>query len=268
MITKNRLKNYIQLNIGFICLLLFLATRYSLIGESGAPTLITNPVPTKIKLLLVTGIDEHNWKQTTPIIASHLISDPRLEVRIIEDPYLLDSSAITNYQVIFLHFQNGSQPAPGPKAQTNLANFVKKGGGLVVVHFAVGAWINEWPEYRQILGKTWFGPKPPPGRRQHDPYGAFTVNIVNQTHPITRGLNDFETMDELYTCLEGTDSIDILATAKSRVDGLNYPIAFTHTYGQGRIFVCVLGHDIKSVKNEGFATLITRGAIWASENCK
>jgi type 1 glutamine amidotransferase len=46
--------------------------------------------------------------------------------------------------------------------------------------------------------------------------------------------------------------------------GENEPVLFTLTYGKGRVFHTVLGHDARSCKCVGFVTTLQRGAEWAA----
>ena len=211
-------------------------------------------------VLIVTGQDYpgHKWPLTAPALAEALKKDSRLQVRVVEDPHFLDSSAVHRYDVVVLHFMNWKQPAPGSKAQANPRAFVKGGKGLFVVHFACGAF-QKWPEFRNLAGRVW-----DPKKRGHDPYGAFRVNITDIDHPITQGMQSFETDDELYTCLVGDRPVDVLATARSKVDGKDYPMAFAFNYGKGRVFHSPLGHDVKAISNPMVAELFRRGCAWAA----
>ena len=213
-----------------------------------------------IYVLLVTGMDHpaHNWRQTAPALAGVLQKDPRLQVRIVEDPHFLDSSALQRYDVVVLHFMNWEQPAPGSQARANLREFVQGGKGLFIVHFACGAF-QDWPEFRNLAGRVW-----DPKKRAHDPRGPFRVNITELDHPVTRGLQSFQTEDELYTCLVGDVSVDVLATARSKIDGKEYPMAFAFDYGKGRVFHSLLGHDVKAICNADVAELFRRGCAWAA----
>ena len=215
----------------------------------------------QIRVLLVTGQDwpGHLWRETAPALRQLLEQDKRFTVRIIEDPHALDSVALTNYQVALLHFQNWQQPGPGVAARENLRRFVENGGGLMSVHFACGAWQGEWPEFAKVIGRVW-----DPKLRGHDPRGKFTVQIVDREHAVTRGLNDFETDDELYTCLVGDAPIHLLAQAESKVDNRDYPMAFTHTYGKGRVFLTTLGHDVQAFTNSCVPQLLRQGCAWAA----
>ena len=214
----------------------------------------------KTQVLLVTGQDYpgHPWPQTAPALRELLEKHPRLTVRVVEDPHFLDSPALGRYDVVLLHFMNWEQPSPGPAARENLRRFVEGGKGLMLVHFACGAW-QDWPEFKNFAGRAW-----DPKLRGHDPHGQFRVEIADPQHPITKGLEPFDTVDELYTCLAGDRPIHVIATARSKVDNKDYPMAFALDYGKGRVFHTVLGHDLKAVTNSSVPELFRRGCAWAA----
>jgi uncharacterized protein len=222
--------------------------------NTGGPAAPRKP----LQVLLVTGVDLHNWRETTPVLAKQLRADPRADVRVVEDPHFLDSAALDSYDVIVLHFMNWKVPAPGEAARKNLKQAVEKGKGLVLVHFTCGAWLD-WPEFVNLAGRVW-----DPKLRAHDPRGPFKVDIIKPDHPITKGLMAFDTDDELYTCLAGNVPIEVLATAKSKVDQKDYPIAFVCTAGKGRVFHCVLGHDVKALTPDAVGELFRRGTAWSA----
>ena len=247
---------------GRSCVLLLLSLPGTLpvvLGQSPAAA-----QPTKSRVLLVTGIDYpgHLWRQTAPVLADALRKDQRLDVFTAEDPQFLDSGALAKYDVVLLHWQNWQQPGPDARARENLRKFVEEGKGLVLVHFACGAWHDEWPQFGNLAGRIWAGPGP--SVRQHDPYGPFRVESALPDHPIMRGLADFDTQDELYTCLTGEHPIEILARAKSKVDAKYYPMAFISVEGKGRTFHCTLGHDVRALSVPAVQELYRRGCAWAA----
>jgi type 1 glutamine amidotransferase len=77
-------------------------------------------------------------------------------------------------------------------------------------------------------------------------------------------MNDFDTQDELYTCLIGHHPIEIVAQAKSKLDGNYYPMAFVSKYEKGRTFHCTLGHDVKALSVPAIQELYRRGCAWAA----
>lgn len=227
------------------------------------PVVKANPGAAK-RVLIVTGLDYpgHKWRATTPVLTAALAQDERLEISVVEDARFLGSPELARFDAIVLHYQNHQIPAP-EGALANLKQVVEAGKGLVLVHFACGAFID-WgprlvaPDFGLIAGRVWN-----PKLRGHDPRGPFQVRIVDRSHPITAGLADFETDDELYTCLEGSVPIQVLAAATSKVDGKDYPIAFVLQPGKGRTFHCVLGHDPKALEFPAVGQLFIRGTAWA-----
>jgi type 1 glutamine amidotransferase len=214
-----------------------------------------------IRVLLVTGVDYagHRWKQTAPAIRAVLEQDKRFDVRIVEDPEFLASAAIFDYDVLFLHFKNYQPVARAKQVHENLVNFVKQGKGLVLLHFACGAF-EDWPEFRDLAGRVWNKDQKSP----HDPRAPFMVHITAPEHPLMRGMQDFQADDELYTCLVGERPVEVLATARSKVTGKDQPMAFVFDYGQGRVFHTPLGHDVKAIELPGVAELLRRGCRWVA----
>lgn len=212
------------------------------------------------KVLIVTGIDYpgHKWKQTAPVLAKAIAADKRLSVTVTEEPNDLAKESLADYDVIVLHFMDWEIPDPGSKARANLQRVVREGKGLVLVHFACGAF-QEWPEFVKLAGRVW-----DPKLRGHDPHGKFTVEIKDKKHPTMKGMKDFETVDELYTCLTGETPIKVLATARSKVDGKDYPMAFVLNYGKGRVYHNVLGHDVQALANPDVGRLFRNACAWCA----
>jgi type 1 glutamine amidotransferase len=212
-----------------------------------------------IRVLLVTGEDYegHHWKETGPAIRKILEQDKRCDVRIVGDADFLASSTAAGYDVIVLHFKNYARLSHESEARENLKKLVEQGKGLVVLHFACGAF-EDWPEFANLAGRVW------DRKTGHDPRGPFTVNIVQPTHPIMQGLQAFQADDELYTCLIGDRPVDVLATARSKVTGKDHPMAFVFEYGKGRVFHTPLGHDVRAFEMPGVAELIRRGCLWTA----
>ena len=211
-------------------------------------------------VLLVTGQDGpwHDWRKTSPVLAGLLEQDPRLHVRVVQDPAFLADPSIQQYEALVLHFVNWKVPSPGQAARENLQKFLAGGKGVMLVHFACGAW-QDWPQFRDLVARVW-----DPKLRPHDPRGPFQVTITASRNPIVAGLQPFAVNDELYTCLVGDRPIEVLAEARSKVDGKNYPMAFTYASGKGRVFQCLLGHDVKAMQMPGVGEIYRRGCAWAA----
>lgn len=235
------------------------AILFPLVLLAAGPAWVRADDAAKIRVLIVTGNDYpgHVWKETTPAVRQILEQDPRMIVRVIEDPEFLASPALDQYDLVVLNYMNWESPDPSRAAAEHLQRFVQQGKGLVLLHFSCGAW-SGWPEFEKLAGRVW------DKVQTHDPHGPFRVDIVDQDHPVTRGLESFETVDELYFCLTGEQPITVLATAHSNVTGQDHPMAFVFQYGAGRVFHTPLGHDVKAFTLPGPAELIRRGCAWAA----
>lgn len=212
-----------------------------------------------IRIVSVTGVDSraHNWKERSRAISQILAEDKRFEVRVVEDPEFLATDELFDYDVALLHFRNLKPLTKEKQARENLLSFVRRGKGLAVIHGVSGAF-PDWPEFRNLIGRVW-GP-----RYGHDPRGKFAVKIVDASHPIVRGMTDFQTDDELYVRFAGQRPIEVLATARSKLTGKDEPVAFVLRYGEGRVFHTPLGHDGRALLLLGPAELLRRGCAWAA----
>ncbi len=223
-----------------------------------------------IQCLIVTGHQHpaHVWRDTTAALQEALALDKRMQVTVVPDPEFLATGQLANFDVMVLNYCNWQRPGLSDAAKENFVKFLNDGGGLALVHFSNGAFHaslpetppSDWPEYRNICRRVWDHAA---GRSSHDPYDHFQVDVIKD-HPITQGLNSFETIDELYCNQQGDAPIEVLATAHSTVTNKDEPMAFVYPYGKGRVFQTVLGHAAESIRVPGEATLIRRGVAWAA----
>lgn len=243
-------------------------------GVQSAPVASSEPAPAaadkSLQALIVTGHQHpaHLWRETTVALQEALLADRRFQVTVVTDPELLATKNLAGFDVVLLNYCNWQRGGLSPAAQENFQKYLADGGGLALIHFANGAFHSslpetppsDWPEYRNICRRVWDHAA---GRSSHDAYGRFTVEITAD-HPITQGMNSFETIDELYCNQAGDLPIEVLATARSTVTGRDEPMAFVYPYGKGRIFQTVLGHAAESIRVPSAAALIRRGTVWAA----
>ena len=213
-------------------------------------------------MLLITGDDvapSHNWREISAATRDALAASGKFDVRISEDAGILEAkSSLARYDLVFLTSFNAKTPTLSDEAKENLLNFVKNGKGFAVSHLASASY-KEWAEFKKLCGRYWVM-----GASGHGPRSVFKVNIADQQHPITEGLKDFETDDELYAKLQGDAPIHVLATADSDWSKKTEPLAFTAEYGQGRVFHEAFGHDGKAIGHPTVQKLIQRGCEWAA----
>jgi type 1 glutamine amidotransferase len=189
-----------------------------------------------------------------------------MKVEVTENPEDLAGTKLDDVDLLVLNYCNWDKPGLSESAKANVQKYLRRGGGLSVLHFANGAWNktlpaaeSDWEEYRKkIVRRVWMHPD-----SGHDPFGAFPVTITDAKHEITAGLAAFETWDELYFKQSGELPIDALATAKSKVSGQDEPLAWAYEVEKARVFQTVLGHAAESIR--AAAPLIRRGSTWAAK---
>ena len=216
--------------------------------------------PSKIKALLITGADVnvHPWREISETTREILVKTDKFEVKVCEDPHILESAtALKGYDVIvFLIYTAPLIPEEGIE---NLLNAVEHGKGFYVQHLA-SASFSKSEEFGKLCGRKWVMRK-----SGHGPRSVFKSNIVNKEHPITKGLSDFDTDDELYAKLQETgQKINVLVSADSDWSKKTEPLVFTSKYGKGRVVHNAYGHDRKALTTPEVQKLIARGVEWAA----
>jgi len=151
--------------------------------------------------------------------------------------------------------------------RADLLSFIKDDGkGFVAAHSASTAFFA-WPEFGEMLG----------GRFDEHPWGIAdgTVIVDDPAFPAMRHLPRAKVFrDELYQMKDfSRDRIRVLAhldPAKldltrplvHRTDG-DFPAAWAKTYGKGRVFYSILGHDAEAWDNPVLQQMYFHAIRWA-----
>lgn len=245
----------------------------------------------KLKVLLIDGQNNHNWKATTPVLVDALESSGRFTVTVSTSPargapkenWGNWNPEFSAFDVTLSNYNGQSWPE---NVQKGLENYVKKGGALVVVHAANNSFSN-WLEYNRMIGLGGWGGRtekhgpylffsdagklvrdPRPGRGgSHGPQHEFVVKLRQKSHPIVKGMPTEwkHAKDELYDSLRGpAENVEVLATAYSPKSKRHEPMIMTIAYGEGRVFHTPMGHADNSMRCVGFYDVLRRGTEWAS----
>ena len=139
-----------------------------------------------------------------------------------------------------------------PAEAEAIKDFVCGGGGLFGLHGAtVVPAVEPYAAYLDVLGTRFVS---------HPRYHEFAVRVRRPDHPVTRGLADFRTSDELY--LHEPLAADAGVLLDAEWEGRPQPMAYTRTVGAGQVFYLALGHDRASWEHPAFKHLVVEGTRW------
>ena len=203
----------------------------------------------KIKTLVFAGGKIHDFKACGPAIMEALSSREEFELTYVEEDLdALIAPKLDPYDLIVFYYTIGEIT----DAQKNgLLNFVASGKGYAGVHSAADSF-RECPEYRSMVGGHFV---------THPRYREYQVSVVSSEHPIIEGMDEFLVTDEQYIT-DYDPRVNVLASALWQ--GKAMPVAWTKSWGEGRLFYLALGHNADSCRDENFKLLLQRGAVWAA----
>ena len=272
----------------FLRSVLTLACAAGVLVAAGLPAAAAEPA---LKCLIVDGQNNHNWQETTPIMKKILEETGLFTVDVATSPDKKGDMStfkpdFAKYNVVLLNYTGDAWPDETNKA---FVEYVKNGGGVVVVHAASNAF-PEWPEFNEITGVGGWGGRneksgpyvywqdgktvrdTSPGRGgAHGPQYPIQIVVRAPDHPVTKGLPEkfMHSTEEFYHSLRGpAKNLTILATALAEKEkkgtGRDEPVLMTIDYGKGRVFHNVLGHAGTQMKSVAFIVTLQRGAEWAA----
>ncbi len=245
----------------------------------------------RLKALVIDGQNNHNWRQTTPLLSATLQHSGRFDVAVISSPadkeeFAAFAPKFSDYDVVVSNYNGQLWPKAAREA---FSTYVREGGGCVSVHAADNAFPN-WKDYNRMIGVGGWGRRSEksgpyvrwregkivrdtgPGRGgSHGRRHEFALDVRDAEHPITKGLPKrfLHCADELYDRLRGpAENLTVLATAfsdkKTGGSGEHEPLLMAIDFGEGRCFHTALGHDATAMRCVAFQVTLVRGAEWAA----
>lgn len=222
---------------------------------AGAPN---PPLSTRrIKVVLVAGPKDHGpaehdypaWQKTWMELLS---ASDQVEVA---SAWQWPAKADLGSANVLVFYQQGTWT---PERAKDIDAFLKRGGGLVFIHFAVDGG-SDAPGFAQRIGLAWQG-----GRSsfRHGPLDLdFTPAIDN---PIGRNFSQVKFVDESYWNLVG-DTARIKLVATGVEDGDKKPLFWTLEPSKGRVFVSIPGHFSWTFDDPVYRVLLLRGIAWVAK---
>ena len=146
--------------------------------------------------------------------------------------------------------------------EKGLLTTIASGVGLAGWHGGMADSFRNNTEYQWMVGGQWVAH---PGN-----IIEYEVNIIDNTDPITAGLNDFKMQSEQYY-MHVDPANKVLATTTftgehaAWVKGTVMPVVWKRMWQQGKVFYSSLGHHASDFNVPEAKEIQLRGMLWASK---
>jgi type 1 glutamine amidotransferase len=197
------------------------------------------------------------------LIMQYLGRQSSFDVTATEDSSFITRDGLTRYDAVAF-FTSGELPMREDQ-KSALLEFVRSGKGFVGIHSATDTFY-QWPEYGALIGAYFDG---------HPWHQEVVLRVEDSRHPATASFPpSFRLNDEIYQfrnwsrddvhVLLSLDpaAVDLNATGVNRLDH-DFALAWTRTYGKGRVFYTALGHEPAVWQDPRFEQHLAGGIRWA-----
>ena len=200
-----------------------------------------------INVVLVAGGRWHDIDFARVELLKILGEDDRVRVQVFSD--YADGNAIQRADFLITYT---CDVIPDGDTQRMLRDYVERGGRWFALHgtnsiltFLESGKVDapdHAPLFMDTLGTAFVA---------HPPIGPYRVEITNPDHPLTRDIDPFETVDELYLSRTVADIETLLhcefegaapAFVADQWERTRQPVLYVRSLGQGAVLYLTLGH--------------------------
>ena len=237
---------------------------------------LTAQAPSRdVHIVWVWGYDQHHrpgnhdYTRVRDLMTGLLKGVPRVSVDTAYEFPSRAQFAAADVLVLYLHL-----PMLLDEHLAQVDAFLERGGGLVAIHETmIQRPLDRGRAWSQRIGLAWAE-----GRSL---WGPLYTDVELQTQlPIFQRLPArMPIVDEFYWDLAGESSaIDLLGTtpagpdgdtdgpaAADELDGKAWPVFWTVTAGEGRVFASLPGHNTFQFYSPRFRIILLRGLAWAAK---
>jgi type 1 glutamine amidotransferase len=232
-------------------------------GLQSSNAFALQPNDKTIKVLILSGYGNHEWKKTTPILIRIFDESKLFVTQVNEKPESLTYAELKKYNLVVCNANTwpDNNLRLSPQWEADFTKYINEGGGALFFHAGASSFYG-WEDFFRIGIGRW-------GKEtNHNAPVVAKLYGMDQKHPITKGLKGFQIMDEIWENTElypGAKAIGSLKAANSK-DGhpIDEPAIFVNQTGKGRSFFTILGHDERALVNSGLKALLLRAAQWCA----
>jgi uncharacterized protein len=187
------------------------------------------------------------------------------DVTATEDVSQLSTENLARYAAVMFYTTGELPMSAGQK--TALLDFVRSGHGFVGVHSATDTFY-EWPDYGALIGGYFDG---------HPWHQSVRIDVTDPSDALVSFLGrSFEIKDEIYQIrnFDEQGSRVLLRLDAKSVDlsregvhqrSYGWPLAWTRSYDQGRVFYTALGHEEAVWRDERHQRLLLNAIRWSMQ---
>jgi type 1 glutamine amidotransferase len=226
-------------------------------GEPTQPGPTPGQAPIRVLMVTATAGFRHDAIPAARDSVASLAGQNGFTVTATEDLSVINSTTLSGYDVLFFALTSGELPLNAAQKAAMLA-FVSGGKGFVGAHSASDT-LHDWPEYGRLVGAYF---------KEHPWTRSGTVVVEDPAHQTAAGLGDrFEIAEEFYTFADNPrPRVHVLLRldAASVGGSGDYPLAWSSTYGSGRVYYNALGHFAETWRDPRFQRQITAAIRWVA----
>jgi uncharacterized protein len=185
------------------------------------------------------------------------------EVTATEDTSEFSTENLKSYAAV-MFYTTGELPMSASE-KTALLDFVRSGRGFLGVHSATDTFYT-WPDYLDLIGGYFNG---------HPWHQTVTIEVADPSDPLVAFLgHSLQVEDEIYQVsdFDYRGSHVLLRLDPGSVDlskpGVHqrfygWPLAWTRSYGEGRVFYTALGHEASVWQDARYQRMLTNAILWS-----
>jgi type 1 glutamine amidotransferase len=156
-----------------------------------------------------------------------------------------------------------------PEQKEAYIRLLKKGTAMIFLHHALVSYQN-WPDFIKIVGAQYHThPVLVNGdslKANYDHDVTIPVKVEDKNHPVTRGISDFEIVEEVYSDVEILPQVKpLLSTTHPK--SMRY-LAWINHYANSDVIGIQLGHGPTAFSNPNFRKLIQQAIEWSAKQSK